>query len=58
LSGSECKRFSIDSAASVYEEASADVDANSAPPVSNEPSIAPSRDTDTDIARPNDLSNP
>ncbi|KAJ5154180.1 GDPGTP exchange factor Sec2p [Penicillium coprophilum] len=58
LSGSERKRFSIDSAASVYEEASADVDANLTPPVDNEPSIAPSRDADTAIAKPNGLSNP
>ncbi|KAF3023987.1 rab guanine nucleotide exchange factor S2 [Penicillium rubens] len=59
LSDSERKRVSTDSAASVYEEASADVDANPTVPVPNEPSIVLSRetDTDTDVAKPNGLSN-
>lgn len=59
LSESERKRVSIDSAASVYEEASADVDANPTAPVPNEPSIVQSRETETDkdIAKPNGLSN-
>ncbi|CDM32317.1 hypothetical protein DTO013E5_3492 [Penicillium roqueforti] len=50
------KRLSIDSAASVYEEASTDVDANTTAPAPNEPSIIQSRETDTDIAKPNGLS--
>ncbi|KAJ5971040.1 GDPGTP exchange factor Sec2p [Penicillium vulpinum] len=58
LSDSERKRVSMDSVASVYEEASADVDTNSTIPVPNEPSIIQSRDTDTDLAKPNGLSNP
>ncbi|KAJ5472539.1 hypothetical protein N7530_006540 [Penicillium desertorum] len=59
LSDSERKRVSTDSAASVYEEASADVDANPTVPVPNEPSIVLSRETetDTDVAEPNGLSN-
>ncbi|CAG8087396.1 unnamed protein product [Penicillium nalgiovense] len=59
LSDSERKRVSTDSAASVYEEASADADANSTVPVPNEPSIVQSRETEeteTEIAKPNDLS--
>ncbi|EKV16620.1 GDP/GTP exchange factor Sec2p, putative [Penicillium digitatum PHI26] len=54
FSGSERKRVSIDSVASVYEEASADVYANSTALALNEPSIIQSRetDTDTDIAQP------
>ncbi|KAJ5801321.1 uncharacterized protein N7518_003389 [Penicillium psychrosexuale] len=42
--------------ASVYEEASTDVDANTTAPAPNEPSIMQSRETDTDIAKPNGLS--
>ncbi|CAI7575462.1 unnamed protein product [Penicillium glandicola] len=56
LSDSERKRISTDSAASVYEEASADVDVNSLEPVPNEPSIVQSRETDTDIAKSTVLS--
>ncbi|KAJ5395497.1 uncharacterized protein N7487_009800 [Penicillium crustosum] len=52
LSGSERKRLSVDSVASVYEEASANVDTNSTAPVLDEPSIAHSPDTHTDIAQP------
>ncbi|KGO37292.1 GDPGTP exchange factor Sec2p [Penicillium expansum] len=51
FSGSERKRFSIDSVASVYEEASADVDPTSTAPVPTEPSIALSGDTDTNITQ-------
>ncbi|CRL20169.1 unnamed protein product [Penicillium camemberti] len=50
LSGSERKRVSVDSVASVYEEASADV--ISTAPVLDEHSIAHSPDTHTDIAQP------
>ncbi|OQE16791.1 hypothetical protein PENFLA_c026G04797 [Penicillium flavigenum] len=59
LSDSERKRVSTDSAASVYEEASADVDVNSTVPVPNEPSIVQNRETETetDVAKPNGLSN-
>ncbi|KGO71262.1 GDPGTP exchange factor Sec2p [Penicillium italicum] len=54
FSGSERKRLSIDSVASVYEEASADVDvdANSTAPVPIEPSIVQNRETETDITQP------
>lgn len=56
LAGSEHRPTSADSAASIYEEASADVNLDFTGAVPDESSISQSRETDTDTAKPNGLS--
>ncbi|KAJ5780966.1 GDPGTP exchange factor Sec2p [Penicillium paradoxum] len=56
LTSSERRRISADSAASIYEEANADMEVDTTESVPNEPSIAQTRETDTENAKPNGLS--